>query len=44
MIFGTPEDTFPFQYLAEKKLDSILFKRDLNVEDKNDIISHQYYT
>ena len=36
--YGTHEGTFPPQYLAEKKLDSRLFKRDPNVE-KNDIIS-----
>ena len=29
--YGTPEGTFPFQYLAEKTLDSMLFKRDLDV-------------
>ena len=27
-------EPFPFQYLAEKKLDSMLFKRDLYVEKK----------
>ena len=32
MIHETPEGTFPFQYLAEKKLDSMLFKRDLYVD------------
>ena len=32
VVYGTPEGTFPFQYSAEKKLDSMLFKRDLYVE------------
>ena len=31
-FYGTPEGTFPFQYLAEKKFGSMLFKRDLCVE------------
>ena len=32
--YGTTEGTFPFQYLAEKKLDSMLFKQDLYAEKK----------
>ena len=41
VVYGTPERTFPFQYLAENKLDSMLFKWYLYVEKKghNDIIS-----
>ena len=32
ILYETPEGTFPFQYLAEKKLDCMLFKRDFYVE------------
>ena len=35
LLYRTPEGTFPFQYLAEKKLDSMLFKRDLYVEKRH---------
>ena len=43
--YGTTKGTFPFQYLAEKKLDSMLFKRELYVEKKNDIrvVKTTYY-
>ena len=32
--YGTPEGTFPFKYLAENKLDSILFKQDPMLKKK----------
>ena len=33
--YGNPEGTFPFQYLAEKKFNTMLFKQDLNVKKRH---------